>query len=102
MAAGLALVTLAAGCAGSGAEKGPPVERKVKVDATNIVPAQKAGYKVVNQDGKTLYCRRDLNVGSHVRKTTSCLTEAEWQEMMDTSRRGVEAMSRERAPRQGN
>jgi hypothetical protein len=98
-------VTLAAlaiaGCA-SHASKEPAVERQVKLDSSNIVEAQRAGYKVVDKDGQKLYCKRDLNTGSHVRYTTACLTEEEWRAMADSSRRSVEAMSRARPPKQGN
>ena len=73
-------------------------ERQVKVDATNIVEVQKAGYKIVDEGGKTLYCRRDLNTGSHLRKTTTCLTEAELNEALERSKRGVEDMARHQLP----
>jgi hypothetical protein len=98
-------ITLAAlaiaGCAGN-ARQEPPVEREVKLDSSNIVEAQRAGYKLVDKDGQKLYCKRDLNTGSHVRHTTSCLTEAEWTAMAEASRRSVEAMTRARPPKQGN
>jgi hypothetical protein len=96
-------VTLAAlaiaGCA-SHASKEPAVERQVPVDASNIVEVQKAGYKIVNRDGQKLYCKRDLNTGSHVRYTTSCLTEQEMTALIQASRRSVDAMRRDIPPRQ--
>jgi hypothetical protein len=94
----LAVVALA-GCAGQAPEE--PPEHQVKLDSSNIVEAQKAGYKIVNENGEKRYCKRDLMTGSHVRYTTTCLTEKEWQEMIDASRRSVEAMSRTRPPLQG-
>ena len=93
-------ILLAAGCA-SGGKIEPPAERVVQIDATNIVPAQKAGYKIVNKDGKALYCKRSLNTGSHLRYSTSCLTEQEWRELAETSERGVEEMRRNVPPPQG-
>jgi hypothetical protein len=96
MAAALVL----AACASKPQE--PAAERQVKVDSSNIVEVQKAGYKIVDKDGQKLYCKRDLNTGSHVRYTTSCLTEAEWTAMRDASRRSVEQISRERLPPRGN
>jgi len=96
MAAALVL----AACAGKPPE--PTAERQVKVDSSNIVEVQKAGYKIVDKDGQKLYCKRDLNTGSHVRYTTSCLTEQEWTAMQDASRRSVEQMSRVRIPPRGN
>jgi hypothetical protein len=80
----------------------PQVERQVKVDASNIVEVQKAGYKLVDKDGQKLYCRRDLNTGSHVRYTTSCLTEDEMVALIEASRRGVEQMRRDTVPPRGN
>jgi hypothetical protein len=94
-------VGVLAGCAGN-AERAPTAERQVPVDASNIVEVQKAGYKIVTKDGQKLYCRRDLKTGSQVRYTTSCLTKAEWTAMSDASRRGVEAMRRDRVPPRGN
>lgn len=94
----LAVIALA-GCAGT--PKEPAADRQVKLDSSNIVEAQKAGYKIVDENGQKRYCKRDLNTGSHVRYTTTCLTEEEWQEMIDASRRSVEAMSRTRPPLQG-
>ena len=95
----LAVIALT-GCAAQ-APKEPPAVRQEKLDASNIVEAQKAGYKIVDENGKKRYCKRDLNTGSHVRYTTTCLTEEEWQAMIDASRRSVEAMSRTRPPIQG-
>lgn len=90
-------IAFATGCASTT----PPVEREVPIDATNIVPAQKAGYKMVNKDGQKLYCKRTLNTGSHLRYTTTCLSEAEWRQLQDTSRQSVEAMRRTAPPPHG-
>jgi hypothetical protein len=89
----LAVTAALAGCAGT-PPKAAPDERQVKVDESNIAEAQRAGYKIVTQNGKPMYCRRDLNTGSHVRYSTSCLTEEEWRQAAQASQRGVEAMSR--------
>jgi hypothetical protein len=40
-----------------------------------IETAIKKGYKVVNEDGQTLYCRKELKTGSRVRSNLVCLTE---------------------------
>jgi hypothetical protein len=94
----LTSIVLAAGCAST--PKEAPVEKEVPIDATNIVPAQKAGYKVVNKDGETLYCKRNLKTGTRLRQETACLSEKEWRELSDTSQRSVEAMRRTTPPRQ--
>jgi hypothetical protein len=98
----LCAVMAVAGCAGNAERPAPQEVREVPLDSSNIVEAQKAGYKIVDEDGKKLYCKKDLNTGSHLRKTTTCLTEAEWIAMIDASRRGVEAMRRNTIPPRGN
>lgn len=90
-----------AGCASKAQQVTAP-ERQVPLDSTNIAEAQRAGYKIVNEDGKKLYCKKDMNTGSHVRTTTTCLTEAEWTAMAEASRRGVETMRRNTIPPRGN
>jgi hypothetical protein len=94
----LTAIAFAAGCAS--APPAPPVERAVPLDASNIVPAQKAGYKMVNENGKTLYCKSQAKTGTHARKETSCLTEEEWREMSEASQRSVETMRRTTPPKQ--
>jgi hypothetical protein len=84
------------GCASKPAA--PPVTRQVPLDASNIVEAQKAGYKIVNEKGTTLYCRKDPQVGSHVRFITTCLTWQEWQQLALESRGNVERISHRRPP----
>ena len=49
----------------------PEKEELVKAIETAI----KQGYKVVNEDGQTLYCRKELKTGSRVRSNLVCLTE---------------------------
>jgi hypothetical protein len=89
---------LAAGCATTAKE--PPVTKVVPVDASNIAEAQAAGYKVVNENGKDLLCRKELLTGSHARYRTSCLTLEEWKSLADTQRASVQDMSRRRPPPQ--
>jgi hypothetical protein len=48
-----------------------------KIDENNIAKAQAAGYKIVNEDGKTLYCKRTLVTGTRLHYQTECLTSEE-------------------------
>jgi hypothetical protein len=57
--------------------------------AQKIAEARKAGYTVVNQNGETLFCHKEARVGSHLVTETSCLTEAQMDEVR---RRTQEAM----------
>jgi len=95
----LAACVLAA-CASKPAAE-PPTTKQVKVDGSNVAEAQAAGYKIVNENGKTLFCRKELETGSHVRYRTSCLTEAEWKQMAESAKASVQDMSRRVPPPQG-
>jgi hypothetical protein len=94
----LAVIALA-GCAGT-PPKQTPVAHQEKLDASNVVEAQKAGYKLVDENGSKRYCRRELNTGSHVRYTTTCLTEDEMTALLQASRQSVEDMRRTQPPKQ--
>ena len=92
---GLAMAALAA-CASKPAA--PPVSREVPLDASNIAEAQAAGYKIVNEKGTTLLCRKDPKVGSHVQFTTTCLTAQEWQQLKSDNKTNIDQMSHRRPP----
>jgi len=79
-----------------------PVPRQVQLDASNIAEAQVAGYKVIDDHGNKLYCRKELETGSHVRFRTSCLTAQEWLELSERSRQSVQEMGRKPATPRGN
>jgi hypothetical protein len=91
--AGLLTVGLLVGCASKPADE--PVTKRVKVDASNIAEAQAAGYRIVNKDGQTLYCRKEFLTGSRLKTRTSCLTAAQWATMNESARSFVrDTMSR--------
>lgn len=89
----LAASVLLVGCASQKPAE-PPVARRVPVDASNVAEAQAAGYRIVNENGKTLYCSKELQTGSHVRTRTQCLTEKEWEQARESARASVQDMSR--------
>lgn len=74
--------------------------KEEKSAAVDPVALKKAGYKVVNENGQTLYCHQDVSTGSHLKKTTTCLTERELEQLKDSTRREVEYMSKQNPPRQ--
>lgn len=59
-----------------------------------VQKARKAGYRIVNEGGKTLYCREQLKTGSHLRKDTICLTAEELEIAREASRRSMQEMQR--------
>lgn len=107
----VALLALA-GCAGQQAAPDAPVAKAPAATGTKLAPtdlpeaktladAQKLGYKVVNEDGKTLYCRETKKLGSHIQKEKTCLTAAELRTLQEDSQRGFEDMKRAIPPPHG-
>jgi hypothetical protein len=88
----LAAAFVLGGCASKPAAA-PLQTKQVKVDASNIAEAQAAGYKVVDENGKTMFCRKEPVTGSHVRFRTSCLTAQEWEQLSKDNREAVNNMS---------
>lgn len=74
---------------------------KGSAEATTVQEASKAGYRIVDLKGETVYCREQLKTGSHVRKETICLTAAELEAAREASRRNVSQMQRATPPPQG-
>jgi hypothetical protein len=67
----------------------PTSDKFAVIDATNIAEAQKAGYKIVNQNGTQLLCRRELITGTRLHYKTSCLTA---EELHDMNNKAADAM----------
>jgi hypothetical protein len=81
----------------------PPADtgtHRVKVDASNIVEVQRAGYTIMNKNGERLYCSKDPKTGTHLQVTTTCLTEQEWQQVHDATRRTLQTLAPTIAPPQ--
>lgn len=68
----------------------PPAEKFAVIDETNIVDAQKAGVKVVNDKGTKLVCRRDKATGTRLKEKTVCLTAEEWDSAHRTAREALD------------
>jgi hypothetical protein len=84
----LVTLILLAGCA-SHEPAEPPADKFAQIDASNIADAQKAGYKIVNENGNTMYCRKDHVLGSRVKYVTTCLTQAQWTAQAEAARRSM-------------
>jgi hypothetical protein len=67
---------------------GAPLRADGTLDAKSLAAAQKAGYRLVNTDGKLLYCRTDVKLGTHIQRNgdTTCLTAHEITEVQDRTR----------------
>jgi hypothetical protein len=65
-----------------------PMRADGTLDAKALEAAKKAGYRLVNTDGKLLYCRTDTRLGTHIQRNgdTTCLTAQEMTEIQDRTR----------------
>jgi len=106
------LLILAAGCASQSEKAAPPaapaVAARTAPAATpaatapkTVQDAQKAGYRIVNENGKTVYCRDQMKTGSHVRTETICLTAEELEAAREASRRNMDQLMKPIPPPQG-
>jgi hypothetical protein len=77
------------------AKPGTQSDEFATIDANNIVEAQRAGYKVVNEKGKQLYCKRDLVTGTRLKYKTRCLTA---EQMQAVSAQGRDAVTPKQIP----
>jgi len=78
-----------------------PVAQGEKLDE-KLMAAQAAGYEIKDVNGEKLYCRREMQTGSHARFKTSCLTQREWDQLAQISRQNTEDMARRRPPPRSN
>jgi hypothetical protein len=101
----LAAAGVLAGCASQSPSASPPAATYAATDvpeATTLAEAEKLGYKIVNEDGKTMYCRETRKLGSHVQKERTCLTETEMYEARNANQRQFEDMKKVIGQRKGN
>jgi uncharacterized delta-60 repeat protein len=92
----MALLALA-GCASQQAQVKPaPAAQSAKTPSpvVTLAEARRLGYRIADENGKTVYCRDEVATGSHVRKETLCLTAEELAEARDASARNLEQMQR--------
>jgi hypothetical protein len=77
--------------------KSEPAAAVQQVDGDALLRAQAAGYKLVNKDGRELFCKKEMVTGSRLATRTRCLTLAQLEEqrnatkdmLMDMNRRSV-------------
>lgn len=69
--------------------------------AEKLPEVRRAGYSLMNRDGRRLYCRRAPRTGAHARFETTCLTAEQLDALKEATQRGAEAMRRTQPPQQG-
>jgi hypothetical protein len=85
----------------AGAAKTAPAATPATPAPKTVQDAQKAGYKIVNENGNTVYCRDQLKTGSHVRHETICLTMEELEAAREASHRNMDQLMKPVPPPQG-
>ena len=77
----LVLVIMAVTVAGCAAQP-PAPPRTAARHAANIAAAEQAGYKVVSNGDRTLFCPTASPTGSHM--APDCVTETQWEAQLGT------------------
>lgn len=58
-------------------------------------------FRIVEKDGRKLYCSKRLATGSHVKKQKTCLTQEELDVLKEETARGMKGISRQAPPPKG-
>jgi hypothetical protein len=69
--------------------------------AQKLAEARKLGYTIVNENGETLYCRKEPRVGSHLITDTTCLTEAQIEDLRRRTQEAMRTFQYQMPPPQG-
>jgi hypothetical protein len=115
----LFLLLMASGlsaCAGQPASPAPPSASPTSIRAAttdvqqnaappadpnlaNLIKEAKAkGFKLVDKDGKQLYCREDFKTGSHLQKETTCLDQDELATLHDRTQQSMMNLEHQQTP----
>ena len=92
------LTMLAVGVSACASHAAHNTAQPVKVDASNVVELQKAGYIIKDENGKRLYCTRETMTGSHIETRTACLTQREWEQIREDTQRAMHQISTPQPP----
>ena len=101
------IIVVLSGCAAAPPAKAPETTTKfvasgeTQPDPKTLDEAMKLGYKVVNEQGKTMYCRESRQLGSHLKKNRECVTEEDLAAARDANQRNFEGMKKNATIRQG-
>jgi|GEM_PF-2201869 len=75
--------------AAAGASKTGARDDLGTITADNIAEAQRQGYKVVNENGQSLLCRKQMASGTRLKYQTTCLTPEQWRMQANAAREGL-------------
>ena len=60
------------------------------IEAQRLAAAKNLNLKVIDKDGKELFCRSNLVTGSHIRRDTRCFTAEQVEQMDQATQREVD------------
>ena len=81
------------------ADLAPPRAAKLDPYTADLADLQRAGYVIKKHNGETLYCRKDPETGSRVRKNTFCLTRDQLMQIDANTRDAMREMTRDTSPK---
>lgn len=93
-ACGAALAEDPAASASAAETKQVPGEKPDRLDNEALLRAQAAGYKLVNKDGKEVFCKKETVTGSRLATRTRCVTLAQLEAERNATRDMLAEMSR--------
>jgi hypothetical protein len=101
---GLALIM--AGCATAPQPAAAPAATShvvpvSQLSAEEIVNLKRLGYKLVDNNGETLFCHTDTKLGSHLQHDNTCLTEREMIALREETQRRLQYITTQVPPMQG-
>ncbi len=76
------------------AVKDPAATDAVEDEEIDLAALQRAGYKIINENGVDLFCRTDEVLGSRLRKKTRCLTAAQMEQERTAASNAISDLSR--------
>jgi hypothetical protein len=74
-----------------------PADAQKAAAPFDLIALQKAGYKIVDNNGEKLFCKREPVLGSRLLYTTRCMTQEQLQRRTNNAQDTISDLSR-RAP----
>jgi hypothetical protein len=91
-----------AGCASTPQPKVAPASPLAPLAAvdgtTRAVTAEFPGYRKVEKNGATMYCRNETSSGSRLNQQTVCMTEQQLRQQGTDNQRTMEKMNKKQRP----
>ncbi len=80
--------------ASAAALQDPAATDAAEGEEIDLAALQRAGYKIINENGVDLFCKTDEVLGSRLRKKTRCLTAAQMEQERTAASNAISDLSR--------